>query len=73
MHRRHLIAASAALAFPLLGRAQAWPAKPIRVVVPFTAGGTTDFVTRLVMVEVAKKLVLDHQWPGATLIETADD
>lgn len=29
--------------------------------------------TRLVMVEVAKKLVLDQQWPGATLIETADD
>jgi LysR family tcuABC transcriptional regulator len=27
--------------------------------------------TRLVMVEVAKKLVLDQQWPGATLVETA--
>ena len=26
--------------------------------------------TRLVMVEVAKKLVLDQQWPGATLVET---
>ena len=50
MHRRPLVAASAAPAFPLLGRPQAWPAKPIRVAVPFTPGGNTDFVTRLVMV-----------------------
>ena len=75
MHRRHLIAASAALAFPLLGRAQAWPAKPIRVVVPFTPGGTTDFVTRLVMVEVAKSLgqtIVVENKPGAGTVIGVD-
>ena len=75
MHRRHLIAAFAALAFPLLGRAQAWPAKPIRVVVPFTPGGTTDFVTRLVMVEVAKSLgqtIVVENKPGAGTVIGVD-
>lgn len=40
-----LLAASAALA-------QAWPAKPVRVIVPFAAGGTADMLGRV----TAKKL-----------------
>ena len=30
------------------GSGQAWPAKPIRVVVPYPAGGTSDILTRMV-------------------------
>ena len=33
--------------FSVGAQAQAWPAKPIRWVVPYTAGGLTDSVTRL--------------------------
>ena len=46
LNRRSVLAASAAAAFaPSSLRAQAWPAKSIRWVVPYTAGGLTDSVT----------------------------
>ena len=68
--RRLLLHGTALLAtLPVLARAQAsWPSRPVRLVVPFSPGGTTDYVTRLVGVELAKSLgqtVLVENKPGA--------
>ncbi len=68
LDRRHFIAASAA-ALPLFARAQgAWPAKPVRIVVPFAAGGTTDILARAIAPELQRAFgqpfVVDNK-PGA--------
>ncbi|MFL6695182.1 MAG: Bug family tripartite tricarboxylate transporter substrate binding protein [Ramlibacter sp.] len=49
--------------------AQAWPAKPIRMIVPFPAGGPTDVYARLIGQKLGESLgqavVVDNK-PGAT-------
>lgn len=53
--RRLIAAAAAAMALPAV-RAQAWPSKPIRFVVPFAPGGTSEIVARSVAAELTKQL-----------------
>ena len=58
--QRRLAAGLVLSAFGLLGTAQAqtqaYPSKPIRMVVPFPAGGTTDVVARLVAQRMSESM-----------------
>lgn len=54
LSRRQL--ALLALAVPDLARAQTFPTQPIRVIVPFPAGGTTDLLARLYAVRLSETL-----------------
>ncbi len=53
---------------PTPGAAQNWPAKPIRVVVPYPAGGTSDILTRMIgakLTEAWGQQVISDSRPGA--------
>ena len=53
----HLAGAAAALPFaPRIAHAQAWPARQIRVVIPFSAGSTVDVVARIVFDPLGQQL-----------------
>ncbi len=49
-------AALATPALPRLSRANAWPAKPIHVMIPFSAGSTVDIIGRIVLEPLSAKL-----------------
>src|SRR3977135_2452871 len=65
---KFLAAALALGAAHAVAWAQPWPAKPLRVVVPFTAGSATDIMARTVSerlsVQLGQPVVIDNR-PGA--------
>src|SRR3954469_4768376 len=67
--RSILLSASAAvLSVPDIGWAQSYPARPVRIIVGFSAGGTQDIVARLIGQSLSERL--GHQFiienrPGA--------
>lgn len=53
--RRQALAWSGSLALPALAQS-AWPSRPLRLVVPFTPGGTTDLLARAMAPELQQRL-----------------
>ena len=82
MTRRHLLGAAALAAGAFVGAgtstaafAQAYPSKPIKVIVPFAAGGATDVLARVLAEKMAvglgQPIVIDNK-PGAAGIIGTD-
>ncbi len=55
--------------------AQAWPTKPIRVIVPFSAGSATDIVPRAVYDQVSRQvgqtIIIENRTGGGTTLGTS--
>src|SRR5216110_425753 len=65
---RSLALAAAAIAAAPAAQAQAYPAKPVRLIVPYPAGGATDFFARTVFTKMSESLgqqVVVENRPGA--------
>src|SRR5664279_5385484 len=68
--QRVMVSLALLLAAPMPAMAQVWPAKTVRIIVPFGAGSTPDIVARLVTDGLAKKypdsaFVVENK-PGAS-------
>ncbi|MFI4927458.1 MAG: Bug family tripartite tricarboxylate transporter substrate binding protein [Burkholderiales bacterium] len=68
LSRRHALALLAAAAAPWARAQSKWPARPVRIVVPFGAGGVADLTVRAVGDQLARQLgqaVVIENKPGA--------
>lgn len=79
LKRRYAIGLLAALplvSFAPVAQAQAYPAKPIRWVVPYPAGGGSDFLARTISqqlsTQVGQTIVVDNKAGGNTSIAATD-
>ena len=67
------IAAMFLACLPTIAHGQAYPSKPVRIVVAFTAGGTTDILARSIGLQLSERLfatipsVIQHIQAGKLL------
>ena len=73
LRRRHALALAAAFA-PVAARADAWPDRPVRLVVPFAPGGPTDVPARLIAdamsAALPHRLVVENRAGAGVVIGT---
>ncbi|MDB5923533.1 MAG: hypothetical protein JWN13_2469 [Betaproteobacteria bacterium] len=65
---RFTVAAACAILFAPAAPAQTYPVKPVRIIVPYAAGGNTDFTARAVaekLTDVYKRQFIVDNRPGA--------
>jgi len=75
MRSARLIFAAIALTLCWCAQAQVYPAKPIRLIVPYPAGGGTDFFARAVGAQLSQQLgqqIVVENRPGAATIIGAE-
>src|SRR5262245_16613728 len=74
MQRRLLIAlaAPALLAFGSTAWAQSYPSKPVKLIVPFAPGGTTDIVARTVSEKIqpalGQQMIVENKGGGGGIV-----
>ena len=81
IHRRTFVTSTLAavalpgLTLPVRAQTQAWPSKPIKLVVPYAPGGTTDVVARMVAEYLGKQLgqniIVDNKPGKGAMVGTA--
>lgn len=71
----HRVTSAALLSFSVMAAAADFPQRPIRLVVPYSAGGSTDTVARVTAARLSERLgqqiVVDNRTGAGTLIGTA--
>jgi tripartite-type tricarboxylate transporter receptor subunit TctC len=74
MRSLQLLALGAALVAAAPASAQGYPVKPVRVIVPYAAGGNTDFTARTIGAKLTdafgQQVIIDNRPGGATNIGT---
>lgn len=76
LNRRSFVAATLAVAAtPAAAQTAPWPSKPIKLVVPYAPGGTTDVVARMVAEYLGQKLgqniIVDNKPGKGAMVGTA--
>ena len=73
--RTFVASALSTIALPAYGQTGPWPNKPIRLVVPYAPGGTTDVVARVVAEYLGKRLgqniIVDNKPGKGAMVGTA--
>ena len=74
MKRRSFVGAAALAVVPEFGRAQAFPERPVRFIVPYAPGGSTDTSSRIIAERLSalfgQQVIVDNKPGGGTIIGT---